>query len=600
MAVNLSPVGGVAAQFFDNDGNVLSGGKIYTYAAGTNTPQSTYTTGSGLVAHANPIILDSAGRVPTGEIWLTDGSVYKFVIKDANDTLIGTYDNIVGINSNFVNYSSSQEIQTATAGQTVFTLTTMAYQPATNTLSVFVDGVNQYGPGAQYAYTETSSTSVTFASGLHKNASVKFTTAVINNAGGVDASQVTYDPPFTGSVVTNVEAKLAQYISILDFGADPTGATDSTAAFNTAIATGKTIDLVGGTYKVANLATTTQLYLVSSGSPATIDNTSSSSNLFNLGTDPYLRLENINVTSTGHSTGWIIYSPTATLRHPYIRRCRFQGHKHGILSADGLQGTIDNLYIEGHGKNVAGGIGIQLGISASGPAGTTWTVQDVYFTGFETGCLNHSEGAVFIKPIFENMKYGLVSDSRGCVYGPYAICDIYDFDIGSSGSSAGLLILGYGTQQNKMRFYDNAAKVRTTVISDSNDTPTYQLVARGTWTPSVGGNATYTTQDGQYRRVGTMMHVTFNLKINTLGTGSASTISGLPFAAITGRSAGSLGYWKSVASSVLFINPYVESGATTIQFVGRTTASTDSQDIGTVFQDGTEIIGSITYETDTY
>ena len=31
MAVNLSPLGGVAAQFFNNDGVPLSGGLIYTY-----------------------------------------------------------------------------------------------------------------------------------------------------------------------------------------------------------------------------------------------------------------------------------------------------------------------------------------------------------------------------------------------------------------------------------------------------------------------------------------------------------------------------------------------------------------------------------------
>ena len=105
------------------------------------------------------------------------------------------------------------------AGQTVFTLTTMAYLPGTNSLTVFVDGVNQYGPGAQYAYVETDSTTITFESGLHVGASVKFTTAVVNNVGGVSASQVTYDPPFTGAVVTNVEAKLAQYVSVKDFGA---------------------------------------------------------------------------------------------------------------------------------------------------------------------------------------------------------------------------------------------------------------------------------------------------------------------------------------------------------------------------------------------
>ena len=101
MAVLLSPVGGVAGQFFDNNGAPLSGGKMYTYVAGTTTPQATYTSSSGITAHANPIVLDSGGRVPGGEIWLTDGLQYKFVLKTSTDVLIGTYDNVNGIpNSN--------------------------------------------------------------------------------------------------------------------------------------------------------------------------------------------------------------------------------------------------------------------------------------------------------------------------------------------------------------------------------------------------------------------------------------------------------------------------------------------------------------------
>lgn len=100
MTVLLSPVGGAAAQFFDNSGNPLTGGKVYTYAAGTTTPQATYTTSSGNVAQANPIVLDSAGRVPSGgEIWLTNGVAYKFVLKTSTDVLIGTYDNVSGINA---------------------------------------------------------------------------------------------------------------------------------------------------------------------------------------------------------------------------------------------------------------------------------------------------------------------------------------------------------------------------------------------------------------------------------------------------------------------------------------------------------------------
>lgn len=232
MAVNLSPYGGVGAQFLDNAGNVLTGGKIFTYAGGTTTPQATYTSSNGATPHPNPIILDAAGRVPGGEIWLTDGLVYKFILRDANDVLIATYDGITGINSNFVAFTNQQEIQTATAGQTVFNLTTMSYQPGTNSLSVFVDGVNQYGPGAQYAYLETDSDTVTFLSGLHVGAEVKFTTSQLNTSGSTnDAFQVSYVPPFTGSVATNVGDKLAQTVSVKDFGAVGDGVADDTAAF---------------------------------------------------------------------------------------------------------------------------------------------------------------------------------------------------------------------------------------------------------------------------------------------------------------------------------------------------------------------------------
>jgi hypothetical protein len=95
MAVNLSPIGN-GFQFFNNDGLPLNAGKIFTYQAGSTTPQTTYTDSSGLIANTNPIILGTDGRPPS-TIWLTDGFFYKFVLKTSADVTIQTYDNLYGI-----------------------------------------------------------------------------------------------------------------------------------------------------------------------------------------------------------------------------------------------------------------------------------------------------------------------------------------------------------------------------------------------------------------------------------------------------------------------------------------------------------------------
>lgn len=95
MTVNLAFIGGAGWQFFDDNGDPLSGGKIYTYAAGTTTPLTTYTSRDGNTPNTNPIILDSAGR-PPAQIWATEGVLYKYVLAKSNNVLVRTYDNIGG------------------------------------------------------------------------------------------------------------------------------------------------------------------------------------------------------------------------------------------------------------------------------------------------------------------------------------------------------------------------------------------------------------------------------------------------------------------------------------------------------------------------
>jgi hypothetical protein len=234
MAVNLSPVGGVAAQFFDNSGQVLTGGKLYTYLAGTTTPAVTYTTNSGITANSNPIVFNAAGRVAdSGEIWLTDGINYKFVLKDSNDVQIAVWDNIIGINSNFVNYTLQEQTFTATQGQTVFTLTGgLQYTPATNNLAVYVNGSKQV---AGTNYIETSTTVFTFVTGLNVGDVIDAITAIPVATNVISSVNVSYNQGGTGAVTTNVQAKLAQTVSVKDFGAVGNGTTDDTAAIQAAI-----------------------------------------------------------------------------------------------------------------------------------------------------------------------------------------------------------------------------------------------------------------------------------------------------------------------------------------------------------------------------
>jgi hypothetical protein len=135
MSVNLSAFGGAGWQFFDNNGVPLAGGLIYTYAAGTTTPQATYTTSAGTIAHSNPIVLDSAGRVPGGEIWLLFAN-YKFVLQTSAAVLIATYDNInaaAGVVPTISNFTGDGTTTTFALGNAI----------SENTTNVYINGVYQ-------------------------------------------------------------------------------------------------------------------------------------------------------------------------------------------------------------------------------------------------------------------------------------------------------------------------------------------------------------------------------------------------------------------------------------------------------------------------
>lgn len=164
MTYYLSSFGGVGWQFFDNNGIILSGGKIYSYEAGTTTPAPTYTDSTGGTPHANPIVLNSAGRVATGEIWQPAGSSYKYVLETSAGVLIGTFDNVSAIVSGEATLANF----TGNGSQTVFNLAFAP--PSENSTNIYISGVYQ-----QKNTYSVVGTAVTFSSAPPFGSSIEVT-----------------------------------------------------------------------------------------------------------------------------------------------------------------------------------------------------------------------------------------------------------------------------------------------------------------------------------------------------------------------------------------------------------------------------------------
>jgi hypothetical protein len=213
----LSPVWGAGAQLFDNSGNVLTGGKIETYEAGTTTLAVTYTNPIGSIFNSNPIVADASGRL-SNEIWLSVGTAYKFVLKDANNVLIATYDNIPSSPqppiTNDASSISYEQGYTVTAG--AFTV------------------------GATYLITSVGSTNFV---GIGAAANV---TGILFTATGVGSGTG------TAQYSRTVQAKLQESVSVKDFGAIGDGVTDDRVAIQAALDASSAVYFPEGVYAISD------------------------------------------------------------------------------------------------------------------------------------------------------------------------------------------------------------------------------------------------------------------------------------------------------------------------------------------------------------
>ena len=359
--VNLSALAGAGQQFFDNNGNPLSGGKLYSYEAGTTTPQATYTSVSGATAHTNPIILDSAGRVATGEIWVTAGQNYKFVLKTSAEVTIATWDNVTGINGTGI---------------------------ATAAINVSFTGF-------------------------------KGQLGTVQDLADDDGSDwIGFDPSGASAVARSVQDKLRETVSVKDFGAVGDGVADDSAAFIAAraAANGQKIYAPAGTYKLNQVVTgSTDLILEGDGPSTILDFTGTvtggSYGLEAIGTAT--QIENLGATANvGEYTVtfasapslavgdvFIIYNPTNFSWSPW-RSVYRAGEWCEVLGVSGSTVTLTNPLYDSY---------TAASVSVYKVAGPKVVLRNFDIQG--TTILGLIKTTLCIEPLIENVKGALANNS---------------------------------------------------------------------------------------------------------------------------------------------------------------------------------------------
>jgi hypothetical protein len=120
----------------------------------------------------------------------------------------------------------------------------------------------------------------------------------------------------------------------------------------------------------------------------------------------------------------------------------------------------------------------------------------------------------------------------------------------------------------------------------------------GTWTPvlSSATTTTYTTQIGYYTKIGNVVTVNCAFQINSLGDGSTTQLTGLPFTFFGSSShQGAVGYFTGLATNVLSLGFYGNAGATTVNFMTTNTAGTGATLNPAIFGDGARVQFTMTY-----
>ena len=268
-------------QFFDNNGNPLAGGKVYTYTAGTTTPKASYTDSTAGTPNSNPVVLDSSGRA---DIWIN--GTYKIVVQDSLGNTISTTDNITSF--------------TSASNATTFSDGTFALQNAADNTKQVTFSLSSVSTGTTTAVTipNGSGTMITTAPGTSGNVLTSNGSAWISSAAsaalGSNAPTTTYAP---------VAGDLGK---LVDF----TGSSNATFTLTSAVTLGS------GWYCYIKNNGTSNAQLTLASSSGTIDGVSTAGYIMYAGEARIVQSDGTNFHTVLLAAGQAVFNSSTTWQRP--------------------------------------------------------------------------------------------------------------------------------------------------------------------------------------------------------------------------------------------------------------------------------------------
>ncbi|MEQ6274140.1 hypothetical protein [Escherichia coli] len=221
--------------------------------------------------------------------------------------------------------------------------------------------------------------------------------------------------------------------------------------------------------------------------------------------------------------------------------------------------TVRNVYVNMH-KEKIGNAGKLIGVMDADVKLRDWSVTDCQISNFENG-------QVLIDRNDLNEQTGNTYARINPIFVPY-----------NSGGGSKFIVTG---------------KLTTAEDWSCGDIET------GVWIPTVGGNATYYQQKGNYVRSGNIITATCHLGITLIGSGDGFRIGGLPYVSSNKAAyVGSTGYYNNLTTAVTALLPRVDANSSYITLTGATTLSGNMNIYQNVLGNNAEVIITVTYEID--